>query len=204
MLRIKQAREATGLKQKEMAKILNVTAATYSRYENGLIQPDPTMLLKIANALGTSVDYILGRDIDVTKLNNYVELPEETLKVPVIGSVKCGPNGLAFQYLEGNIYVPSDLHGEIVGFRCRGDSMSGLGIQEGDIAIVRRQETVQSGELAVLVINGDEGTLKRVRLQKNAIILEAANPAYPPLLFIGEDMNTVKIVGRVLQVIKNF
>lgn len=63
MYRIREAREKIGLKQKEVAEILNVTPATYSRYESGIIRPDPTMLLKISEILNTSVDYLLGRDV---------------------------------------------------------------------------------------------------------------------------------------------
>ena len=72
-------------------------------------------------------------------------------------------------------------------------------IDDGDIAIVRRQDDVECGELAVVVVNGDEGTLKRVRKFEGGIILEAANPDYPPRIFTGEDLNKIKIVGKVLE-----
>ena len=62
MYQLKEARKAAGLTQKEVAIKLNVTAATYSRYENGLIQPDPKTLLKIANLFNVSIDFLLGYD----------------------------------------------------------------------------------------------------------------------------------------------
>jgi repressor LexA len=90
--------------------------------------------------------------------------------------------------------------GDIKAFRCYGDSMSGIGIYDGDIAIVRIQEDIDCGELAIVIVNGDEGMLKRVRKQEGAIILESANPAYPPRVFTGEAMNTVRIVGKVVEI----
>jgi repressor LexA len=73
------------------------------------------------------------------------------------------------------------------------------GIHDGDVAIVRIQDTVESGELAIVVINGDEGTLKKVHIQKDTIILESANPAYPARVFTGVDRAIVHIVGKVIE-----
>lgn len=205
MYKIKEARHAAGLKQKDVAQILNVTPATYSRYESGIIRPDPAMLIKISEILNTTVDYLLGRDeINPNKLTNYLGPVVENKKIPIIGSVKCGPNGLAYEYLEGYVFVDDSLTGDVTAFVCKGDSMKDIGISDGDIAIVRRQCTIENGELAVVIINGEEGTLKRVRYHDNVMILEAANPAYPPRIFSGKEMNTVKIFGKVIQVRKNF
>ena len=82
--------------------------------------------------------------------------------------------------------------------------MTGLGIFDGDIAIIRIQPEVENGELAVVIINGDEGTLKRVRKQEHMIILESSNPNYPPRVFAGEETNLVHIVGKVIEVRKQF
>lgn len=205
MYKIKEARHAAGLKQKDVAQILNVTPATYSRYESGIIRPDPAMLIKISEILNTTVDYLLGRDeINPNKLTNYLGPVVENKKIPIIGSVKCGPNGLAYEYLEGYVFVDDSLTGDVTAFVCKGDSMKDIGISNGDIAIVRRQCTIENGELAVVIINGEEGTLKRVRYHDNVMILEAANPVYPPRIFSGKEMNVVKIFGKVIQVRKNF
>ena len=136
--------------------------------------------------------------------NQQATLPEvpyskETKKIPIIASVKCGPNGLAFEEDEGHVMVDDSYHGNIKAFRCRGDSMTGIGIYEGDIAIVRMQEEVEDGALAVVVINGEEGALKRVRRHEDVLILESYNVAYPPRVFTGKEMNDVKIVGKVME-----
>lgn len=203
-MRLKEARKNARLTQTEIASIIGVNQNTYSYWENGKTKVDNITLKRLAKIFNVSVDYLLGDDIDVTKLSNYVELPPENKKIPIIGSVKCGANGLAFEYLEGYILVGENYTGDIIAFRCRGDSMKDIGISDGDIAIVRKQEDVECGELAVVVINGDEGTLKRVRKFDSGIVLEAANPDYPPRIFTGENLQLIHIVGKVLEVRKKF
>lgn len=198
MNRIKELRKEKGLKQTELAAILNVTQGALSSWETGRYDIGNDDLKKLADFFDVSADYILGRD-DITKLSGYIGKIVENKKIPIIGSVKCGPNGLAFEDIEGYVNVDDDLTGEIFALRCKGDSMKFEDIKEGDIAIVRRQDDVECGELAVVIINGDEGTLKKVRKFEGGIILEAANPDYPPRIFTGEDLRKIKIVGKVLE-----
>lgn len=200
---LKSLREQHGLSQQEIADKLGIDRTTYVKYESGSSKP-VRKLSELAALFGVTTDYLLGNDVDPNKLSNYIGPVVENKKIPIIGSVKCGVNGLAFQYLEGYVYIDDSLTGDIAAFVCRGDSMKDLGISEGDIAIVRRQCTIENGELAVVIINGEEGTLKRVRYHDNVMILEAANPAYPPRVFSGKEMNVVKIFGKVIQVRKNF
>ena len=198
MNRIKELRKEKGLKQTELAAILNVTQGALSSWETGRYDIGNDDLKKLADFFDVSADYILGRD-DITKLSGYIGKIVENKKIPIIGSVKCGQNGLAFEDIEGYVNVDDDLTGEIFALRCKGDSMKFEDIKEGDIAIVRRQDDVECGELAVVIINGDEGTLKKVRKFEGGIILEAANPDYPPRIFTGEDLRKIKIVGKVLE-----
>lgn len=198
MSRLKELRKSRNLTQAELAKILGIAQPTLSGWENDKFQIDDDIKTKIADYFGVTVDYLLGRE-DITKLSNYLRPVIENKKIPIIGTVKCGPNGLAFEDIDGYVYVDDDLTGEILAFRCKGDSMKFEAIDDGDIAIVRRQDDVECGELAVVIVNGDEGTLKRVRKFDGGIILEAANPDYPPRIFTGEDLNKIQIVGKVLE-----
>lgn len=203
MNRIKELRKEKGLKQTELAAILNVTQGALSSWETGRYDIGNDDLRKIADYFGVSADYVLGRS-DITQLPNYIGKVIENKKIPIIGSVKCGPNGLAFEYIDGFISIDESYSGNIVAFRCKGDSMKDLGINDGDIAIVRQQDDVECGELAVVIVNGDEGTLKRVRKFEGGIVLEAANPDYPPRIFTGEDLNKIKIMGKVLETRKQW
>lgn len=202
MNRIKELRIAQNLNQKDFAKIIGIAQPTLSGWETGRTQIDYENLNKLADYFKVSLDYLLGRE--AIKTVAIVDLPPENKKIPIIGSVKCGPNGLAYQYLEGYVLVGEEFKGDIVAFRCTGDSMKDIGITDGDLAIVRLQEDVECGELAVVTINGDEGTLKRVRKFEGGIILEAANQEYSPRVFTGQELELIHIVGKVLEVRKKF
>ena len=203
-IKLKELREKLGYTQAYVADTLKISRVNYNRYEKGEREPDFETIKKIADFFNVSLDELIGRNINTKQLKNYLEMAPENKKIPIIGTVKCGPNGLAFNDLQGYIFINNNLHGDYIAFKCRGDSMKDLGIADGDTAIVRIQDDVECGEVAVVVINGDEGTLKRVRKFDGGIVLEAANPAYPPRIFTGADMNIVKIVGKVVQVRKDF
>lgn len=204
MNRLKELRTKRGLKQTELAKILNVTQGALSGWENERYSIGNNELKNIADFFGVSTDFLLGRDVEMSKENDAAPVSVENKKIPLIGSVKCGPNGIAFECIEGTVLINQETYGDYFALVCRGDSMIGIGISNGDIAIVRRQDMVQNGDVAIVIVDDDEGTLKRVRFQNNAIILEAANSQYPPRLFVGEEMNKVKIIGRVMEVRKRF
>lgn len=201
--RIKELRLINDMTQKDLADFLGVTPKAVSFYELNQREPSTDIILKMAQKFNVSTDYLYGRS-DIAQLPGYMGTVSENKKIPIIGSVKCGTNGLAFEYLDGYVSIDESFSGNVVAFRCKGDSMKGVGINDGDIAIVRQQDDVESGELAVVVVNGDEGTLKRVRKFDGGIILEAANPDYPPRVFTGEDLNIIKIMGKVLETRKKF
>lgn len=194
--RLRELRKNKGVSQLEVAKFLGIERATYTAYESGTSRP-VRYVKKLSEYFNVSIDYIYG--VSDFPYSNEIQLPEDVKKIPIIATVKCGTDGLAFE--EDGGYVNVDIrHGEdLRAFRCKGDSMINEGIRDGDVAIVRIQNEVNSGELAIVVINGDEGTLKRVRYQGDAIILEAANPAYPARVFTGVDKAVVHIVGKVIE-----
>ena len=195
--RIRLARIQKGLTQDELAKLMGVTRSAVGFWEYDKNLPPAKSFPQLASVLGVSVSYLqMETDYPIA---NEIPMPEDIKKIPIIATVKCGINGLAFE--EDGGYVNVDVrHGEdLRAFRCKGDSMINEGIHDGDVAIVRVQDSVESGELAIVVINSDEGTLKRVRFQGDAIILESANPSYPARVFTGVDRAIVHIVGKVIE-----
>lgn len=207
-------REQKGLTQEEFRRQFNnrfkrtYTAAAISQFENDKRKPEMNALIDFATFYNVSIDYLLGNPVPLyhnkdkvlgNKTPLFSDVPKENRRIPIIGTVRCGPDGLAYEYIDGYEWIDSDIAGDIRAFHCKGDSMTGLGIFDGDIAIVRIQSNIENGELAVVVINGDEGTLKRVRYHDGVIILEAGNPDYPPRVFSGKEANTVHIVGKVLE-----
>lgn len=195
--RIRRSRIAKSLTQDEVARLMEVTRGAVANWEHNRSLPPAKNFPRLAQILGVSSAYLqMESDYPIA---NEIPMPEDLLKIPIIATVKCGVNGLAFEEDGGFVNVEKK-HGEdLRAFRCKGDSMINEGIHDGDIAIVRIQDTVESGELAIVVINGDEGTLKKVHIQKDAIILESANPSYPARVFTGVDRAIVHIVGKVIE-----
>ena len=138
----------------------------------------------------------LGREAG--KSRGY-QLPEAPglLYIPLLGRVQAGALTTAVEEPEGYIPVlPKRGRGELFALRVRGESMTGAGILPGDIAIVRRQSMVDSGDIAVALV-GDEATVKRVRLRGRRIELHAENPEFPPII---PPSGEVLILGKVIEI----
>lgn len=139
---------------------------------------------------GTSDEKIFGK---VTLKDT-----ENGCLIPIVGAVHCGPGGVAYEEPQGQIAVGSG-QDHLFALYCKGQSMTGLGIFEGDIAIIEPQTTIRNGDLAVVVIEEEEGTLKKFYKKDKMIILEAANPDYPTRILTGSDLDHFYIVGKVIE-----
>ena len=148
------------------------------------------------------IDYLLGLYRPVSN----VSAPEERFfgsysesLIPVIGTVKAGYGALAFEEDYGQEYArvkdPSNYFYLVV----RGDSMEPR-IQDGDLALVHKQDTLENGDLGVLIYGDEgEGTLKRYIQRGNCVVLQPFNPAYSEMVIKGEDLNHLHIAGRVVE-----
>jgi repressor LexA len=200
MIRLKELRRTKDITQEELAKQMQLSPSTIGMYETGRREPDFDTLQKFADFFHVSTDYLIGRD----------EIPlfelKDTKRVPVIGTVRCGAGGVAYEYIDEYITVDDTYRpDEMRGFRAEGDSMEGDFIFDGDICLVHLQEEVSNGDIAVVVICDDlescEGTLKHVYKDADGTIsLQASNPKYRPRFFKGEDVKKVHIVGKVVEV----
>ena len=121
------------------------------------------------------------------------ERPQELVRVPLLGSVAAGTPVLAEDAPEGTVAVSGELlgSGEHFALRVKGDSMRNAGILDGDVAIVRRQQHADSGDIVVVMI-GEEATLKRFFPEANRVRLQAENPAYPVMF-----TRNLRILGRL-------
>ena len=127
--------------------------------------------------------------------SNIIPMPEMR-KIPLIGSIACGAPILAEEHIEEYIDIPRHVHADFA-LSCKGDSMINARIFDGDVVYIRQQDTVDNGEIAAVLIDG-EATLKRVKLHSDRIILEPENPMYDPLVYRNEEMNSVRILGKAV------
>ena len=195
MYKIKEARKASKLTQRQVSEALNVTAATYSRYENNLIQPDPQTLLKISKILNVSVDYLLGVETQ--------QPSSQGVKIPVLGRVVAGIPIEAVTDILDYEEIPAAMaaSGEYFALRVQGDSMAPR-IKEGDVVIVRRQQEVENGEVAIVLVNGNEATIKEVQFSQFGITLVAWNPSvYTPHFYPMDEVESLplRILGKVVE-----
>ena len=131
-------------------------------------------------------------------------LPRSPVRVPVLGRVPAGNPREAIEEVEGELFLDPGLvgEGEIFSLRVKGNSMTGAHICDGDYVLVRTQRNAEDGEIVVAVIDG-EATVKRLRLRKEKIRLEAANPEYPPIT-VPANAPSFRIAGKVVGVYRKF
>ncbi len=124
-------------------------------------------------------------------------------KVSVLGSIAAGTPIEAIQHEVDKVALPEDLqkNGEYFGLKVKGDSMIEAGINDGDTVIIKKTSTADTGQIAVVLIDEQEATLKRIRKKGNTIALEAANKNYDTKIYASK---RIKIQGRLISLYRNF
>ena len=197
MEQLKILRKQKGLYQKDVATFLGVDRTTYVKYENGVSEPDNDTLVKLAELFNVSVDYLLGRETNDIYAS-IGAMPVKKIKLPVLGNVACGEPIYANEDLEGYVYINEDIGADFC-LHAKGDSMVNARIFDGDTLFVKKQDMVDDGEIAVVLIE-DESTVKRVYYDRenNTITFMPENPAYKPMRYNGEELNNIRILGKVI------
>ena len=124
-------------------------------------------------------------------------------KISVLGSIAAGTPIEAIQQEVDKVTLPEDLqkNGEHFGLKVKGDSMIEAGINDGDTVIIKKSTNAENGQIAVVLIDEQEATLKRIRKKGNTIALEAANKNYDTKIYAA---NRIKIQGKVVSLYRNF
>ena len=197
-VRIRELRAKYGLTLEQVAQQVGVGRSTVRKWETGIIENmRRDKIAKLATALHTTPGYLMGwTDEESASLpSNIIPMPVME-KIPLLGSIACGAPILAEEHIEDYVDKPSHIKSDFA-LTCKGDSMINARIFDGDVVYIRQQETVENGEIAAVLIDS-EATLKRVRLFDDHISLEPENPQYRPLVLWGDEMNTVRILGKAV------
>lgn len=195
---LKNRRTELGLTQLDVANAVGVSEATVSRWESGdIANMKRSRIASLASVLKMSPSIIMGwnEEHEAHMPSNIIPMPAMR-KVPLVGSIACGTPILAEENLDGTVEAPDHVRADFA-LRCKGDSMINARIFDGDIVYIRQQESVEHGEIAAILI-GDEATLKRVYIYDDCISLEAENPQYKPMVYRGEEMNNIRILGKAV------
>lgn len=192
--RLKRRRKELGMSAEAVAEKLGCSPSTVYRYENGEINKMGIDKLKpIAEAINTSPAYLMGWE-DEEALPANVSRIEPMQKIPLVGQIACGMPILAEQNVEDYVDLPGHIRADFA-LTCKGESMIGAGIRTGDIVYIRKQEEVENGQIAAVMVGGDEATLKRVYTKPGVVQLVAENPNIAPAVFIGKEAEQIHIVG---------
>ncbi len=190
--KIKYLRESQHLTLEDIGNAVGVGKSTVRKWETGdIANMRRDKIAKLAAALHTTPAYLMGWDNDLP--DNILPMPHSR-RVPRLGQIACGTPITAEENFDGFDEVPDWVQCDFT-LTCKGDSMINARIYDGDIVCIRRQDTVETGEIAAVLVEND-ATLKRVRLFDDHIVLEAENPTFRPLVYWGTDMANVHIIGK--------
>lgn len=198
MNHLKAARQAKHMTQTDVANYIGLTQGAYSNWERGETKIDGVQLSRLAELFEVSVDYLLGKT-DIPG-NKYI-------RIPVLGRVAAGiPIDAIEEVIDWeDISAEAAGDGEYFGLQIKGHSMEPK-ISDGDVVIVRRQPDVDSGDIAVVLVNGDDATVKRIKKSPQGVTLIPSNPAYEPLYYSNDEIESlpVQILGRVVELRAKF
>lgn len=193
-------RDERGLKDADVVKATGITKSTFSDWKSGRSKPKQDKLQKIADFFEVSLDYLTtGEDITASiSLSNI--FPIELKRFPMLGEIACGTPKYTNEDRESYVMAGTNIKADFC-LKASGDSMVNARILDGDIVFIQQQDMVENGEIAAVVVNnGSEATLKRLFYyqDKGLLILKAENPAYEDLIFQGEELNEVHILGKAV------
>ena len=195
--RIKLRRKELGLTLQQLGDKIGVEASTVRKWENNIIQNIKTdKISKIASALGVTINYIIN--------DSRSDQSNKAIKIPILGTVIAGIPISAIEEIIGWEEISPKLasQGEYFALVIKGDSMS----PTMDVVIVRKQQDVNSGDIAIVCVNGDEATCKKIIKHKDGISLVSLNLKYEPMYYDKDDIinKPIHIIGKVIELRRRF
>lgn len=183
--KLRELRKLEGWTQEDVAKKLGISKQTYSHYENEKRKPSLDTIRELANVYQVNIDNIFSEQEN----GNFTLLP-------IVGTISCGNGVYAFEDIEGYEEIPNSWIKGADHFllRAKGDSMVNARIEDGDLLLIRKQETFENGEIMAVIVD-DEAVLKRIYKSDGVIILQSENPKYPPKFITNK--SDIRIIGKL-------
>ena len=202
--RLTEAMALRGMRASELAKRTGLSKARISQYVHGKFIPKSDAILTIAEVLGVSELWLMGKTASMEPaLNTPIPCPENIsplrlCRYPILGEIACGAPILAVEDPDAGYVTAAETNADFC-LTAKGDSMIGARIFDGDEVFIQQTDLVENGEIAAVVVDG-EATLKRVYYypEEEKLILSPENPAYEPLVFVGRELADIRILGRAV------
>ena len=202
---LKKLREDAHLSQEQLADIIGVSKSTIGMYEQGKRMPNTNTILKdLASYFGVSIDYLVGFQSDLETLSaedntRFGLHPVVRHRIPMLGKIACGEPIMCEEEYETFADAGTNIDADFCVI-AQGDSMINARIFDGDVVFVRQQEMVENGEIAVVIVNDNEVTLKRFFYypELNQVVLQPENPAYRPMVYMNEELSHIRVLGKAV------
>lgn len=198
--RIKERRLALNLTQEELAQRLGLQKSAIAKYESGRVENiKRSVLAKMAEILECSPTYLMGWDDEQPSAPSYSNIfPLQRTRIPFLGQIACGEPSFCNEDRESYVEAGTDVRADFC-LKARGDSMTGARIMDGDIVFIQKNAELVNGQIYAVAID-DEATLKRVYYDETAqeLRLLAENPKYPTMVYTGEKLDHVHILGKAI------
>lgn len=199
---IKSLRLKHGLTQEELGAKVGVKRAAVQKWECGLTQNlKRTTIQKLSDVFGVSPSLFINAEVNT-------EIKSNTgIKIPVLGSVVAGIPLEAIEDIIDYEEIPMEMArtGDFFCLQVKGQSMEPK-FSEGDVVVVRKQPNVESGEIAIVLVNGNEATIKKIKKRPDGIMLVPLNSAYDVMFYNNDDITNlpVNILGKVVELRAKF
>ena len=194
--RMKERRLQLKKTLEEVGSVVGVSKATIQRYEKGAITNIPSdKIEKIAKALSTTPAFLMGWEVN--------HMHSKGIRIPILGRVVAGIPIEAITDIEGYEEITPKMAslGEYFALKIKGHSMEPQ-ILDNDIVICKCQSDVESGDIAIILVNGDEATCKQIKKSPEGVTLIGFNPVvYPPHFYSNKEIETlpVNVLGQVVE-----
>lgn len=194
-MKLKELRKQYGITQEKLSKYLDVSRTTISMWESGNNQPDNDTLIKLAKFFGVSIDYLIGNELPNTK-------SKKGIRIPVYGRVAAGIPIDAIEDILDYEEITEDeaRKGEYFALQIKGQSMEPR-IYDKDVVIVRRQSDVDNGDIAIVLVNGEEATCKKIKKTPEGVMLIPLNPNYETMFYSNKEIEQLPVIvlGKVVE-----
>ena len=197
--RLNQALKNKDMKASELSRLTGIGEGAISQYRKGAYKASQEKLELLAKALNVPIAWLMGAEMpagssfDIFSIPGIEPLPEMEKK-PLLGTIACGEPILAEENIEDYVLVPKSNHCDFL-LRCKGNSMIGARVHDGDLVCIRQQPTVENGEIAAVLIE-NEATLKRFYRYGDTVLLRAENPDFPDLEYKDSQLEGIRILGK--------
>lgn len=203
--RLEELMHFYNVNQNDICKRTGIPKSAMSMYVSGQRSPRQNRLSDLAEAYGVSETWLMGYDVPMkSDSENHLNIsniyPIEVHKLPMLGEIACGEPKYTNEDRESYVDAGTNIEADFC-LKAKGDSMINARIHDGDIVFIRRQDIVENGEIAAVVVNNDsEATLKRFYYyqERATLILKPENPAYEDLIFQNEELNEVHVLGKAI------